>query len=87
MDVSKFQWSPLKNQRLKMTRGVSFEEILEAKLIQVAPHPKREGQELMLFEYKGQVWVVPSISNSDGIFLKTLYPSRTYTRRYKRGGL
>lgn len=87
MDISKFRWNPLKNKRLKKTRDVSFEEILDSRLVLVMSHPKKEGQELMLFERKGYIWVVPSIPCSDGIFLKTLYPSRSYTKRYQRGEL
>ena len=87
MDLSKFRWNPLKNERLKRTRGVSFEEILQMNLILVTPHPKKEGQELMLFERNGYIWVVPAIPFSGEVFLKTLYPSRNYTKRYQKGEL
>lgn len=39
----------------------------------------------MLFEYKGQIWVVPYAAEGEDIFLKTLYPSRKYTKLYQRG--
>ncbi|MCX5778982.1 MAG: hypothetical protein NTU66_07200 [Elusimicrobia bacterium] len=35
------QWNPLKNDRLKQTRGVSFEELLNARLITMVSHPVR----------------------------------------------
>lgn len=83
--MSEFRWNPLKAKRLKRTRGVSFEEILKARLIAVKKHPKKENQRMMLFEHKGYIWVVPYVVSEDEIFLKTLYPSRELTKRYKRG--
>ena len=81
------QWSFVKNRRLKKVRGVSFEEILVAKLIAVKKHPVRENQSIMLFEHGGCVWVVPYVMAGEDIFLKTLFPSRKYTKLYKRGEL
>ena len=81
------RWSRLKSERLKRTRGVSFEEIVLTGFIAVRRHPKREGQNVMLFKHKGYIWVVPYVEENDHIFLKTLYPSRKYTKIYKRGDL
>lgn len=83
----KFRWNVLKSERLKRTRGVSFEEITRSKLIDVKEHPKRTGQQLFLFEHRGYVWVVPCVERSGEMFLKTLYPSRKYTKLYRRGEL
>lgn len=85
--MKEVRWSLLKSERLKRTRGVSFEEILRAKLVAVQKHPKKEHQKVMLFEYKEYIWVVPYVERGDEIFLKTLYPSRTYTKIYRRGEL
>jgi hypothetical protein len=74
----------LKNERLKRTRGVSFEEILGSELIGVKKHPTRKNQNIMLFKHKGYIWVVPYIVEGDHIFLKTLFPSRKYTRECRR---
>jgi len=38
----------------------------------------------MLFEYKGYIWVVPFVKANGEIFLKTLYPSRKYTKIYRK---
>lgn len=83
--MKKLKWNLLKNERLKKTRGVSFEEITQSKLIAVKQHPKRTRQNIMLFEHKGYIWVVPYVVTGDEIFMKTLYPSRKYTKMYKRG--
>ena len=82
-----FRWNELKSARLKRTRGVSFEEIAQAKWLDAREHPTRPGQRIMLFEYRGYVWVVPYVKQDNDKFLKTLYPSRKYTRLYRRGEL
>lgn len=79
------RWSQLKSERLKQTRGVSFEEIIASELIAVKRHPARESQNIMLFKHRGYVWIVPYIEEKDSIFLKTLYPSRKYTKLYRKG--
>ena len=78
----RFEWNALKSKRLKRVRGVSFEEIVRARFIctiNLVSHPEQKG---MLFEYKDYVWVVPFVVSGDGIFLKTLYPSRKYKKLY-----
>ena len=53
----------------------------------IQKHHKRESQKVMLFEHKEYIWVVPFVESEDEIFLKTLYPSRMYTKIYRRGEL
>lgn len=81
------RWSLLKNERLKRTRGVSFEELLQGKLIAVREHPGKPGQRLMLLVYRDYIWVIPYVDTANDRFLKTLYPSRKFTKLYKRGEL
>lgn len=83
--MAEIRWNFLKSERLKKVRGVSFEEIIQAKLIAVKEHPKKSGQSMMLFEYKSYIWVVPYVMEGGNIFLKTLYPSRKYTKIHRRG--
>ena len=81
------KWSKLKNERLKLVRGASFEEIIASELIAVKHHPKREDQDILLFKHKNYIWIVPYVEDTDYIFLKTLYPSRKYTKLYRKGDL
>lgn len=81
------RWNLLKSERLKRTRGASFEELIQSKLIAVKRHPKKPHQNMLLFERRGYIWVVPYVESGDEVFLKTLYPSRKYTKLYKRGEL
>lgn len=85
--MADIRWDLLKSERLKRTRGASFEEIIQSKLVAVKRHPTKAHQNVMLFEYQGYIWVVPYVMSGDEVFLKTLYPSRKYTKRYRRGGL
>jgi len=78
-------WNLLKSERLKRTRGASFEDIIGSRIIAVKKHHKKEHQNIMLFSYKRYVWVVPYVETDKEIFLKTLYPSRKYTRLYREG--
>lgn len=83
--VKEIKWDLFKNEQLKIKRGASFEDILNnGKLISVKKHPKKKNQNIMLFDLKKYIWVVPYIEEKDGtMFLKTLYPSRKYTRIIK----
>lgn len=81
------RWSQLKSERLKKTRGVSFEEIISSELISVRSHPKRPNQKIILFKRKGYIWIVPYVEEKEYIFLKTLFPSRKLTKLYVKGEL
>ena len=86
MDLSQCEWNALKNGRLKRVRGVSFEEILNAKLVDIESRPSKGLQKRMLFEWKGYIWVVPFVKQGEKIFLKTIYASRKHTKQYLGGG-
>jgi hypothetical protein len=81
------RWSQLKSERLKRTRGVSFEEIIASKLIDIRRHPRNENQRILIYQYKGYLWAVPYVMDGETIFLKTIYPSRKLMKLYKKGGL
>jgi hypothetical protein len=81
------RWSEEKNRRLKRERGVSFEEALGGEYLGLLAHPARKGQYLLLLLVHGYVWVAPCVAESEGWFLKTLFPSRKYTALLKKGKL
>lgn len=84
MDI---RWDQRKSDWLKRTRGVSFEEIFEATLIGARENPARPKQNIFLFELNGYIWIVPYVERVGEIFLKTLYPSRKFTRKWMQGEL
>jgi hypothetical protein len=85
--MKEIRWSQLKSERLKKTRGVSFEEIISSKLIDIRNHPQNEKQKILVFKYKSYIWAVPYVIDGKTIFLKTIYPSRKLKRLYRKGDL
>jgi len=79
------RWNQFKNLHLKLTRGASFEELLQARRVATRNHPSKPGQKMMFCEHEGHIWVVPFVENEREVFLKTLYRSRKFTKLYKRG--
>ena len=80
------RWNLGKNEWLKRTRGIGFEQLIFARQIVVEKHPRRERQTLLIFEYEGYAWSVPCLDGGDHYFLKTAYPSKKYTRIHLKGG-
>ena len=85
--MKNIHWDLLKSEKLKKERGVSFEEIIRSRFVGALEHPRRPHQRLLLFELRGYIWVIPYVKRGDEIFLKTLFPSRKYTKMWKRGKL
>ena len=81
--MKEIRWNVLKNERLKKTRGASFEDLINSKLIKIMKNPKRVNRNIILFDYKKYIWVAPFIEEKNHYFLKTLFPSRKYTRMLK----
>ncbi|PKN76671.1 MAG: toxin [Deltaproteobacteria bacterium HGW-Deltaproteobacteria-10] len=81
--MKKFKWDEEKNKLLKKERGVSFEEILNSTFLGAEKHQTRNNQIVLLFEHEKYVWVVPCVAGDKFIFLKTMFPSRKYTKMLK----
>ncbi|MEE8442048.1 MAG: BrnT family toxin [Spirochaetia bacterium] len=88
-----FNWDDEKNELLKRSRGISFEEIVVAiedgNVVDVLTHPNKDrypNQEVYLVVHHDYVFAVPFVRDRIGseIVLKTIYPSRKFTRRYLR---
>ena len=86
-----FDYNEEKNQLLKKTRGISFEEVIEAigneKLLANLPHflkGKYKDQFLFVVEINKYIYVVPYVKDKAKkvYFLKTIYPSRKFTKLY-----
>ena len=78
-----FRWDEDKNKLLKKERGVSFEEILDSKFIGAEKHLTRKNQIVLKFEYKKYIWIIPCVVKDKYIFLKTMFPSRKYTKTFR----
>lgn len=84
-----FDWDVKKNEILRETRNISFEQIVFAiandKLLDTLEHPNSEkypNQKLFVVEISDYAYVVPFIEDEEKYFLKTIYPSREATKRY-----
>lgn len=83
-----FRWNHEKNEKLKLERSVSFEEIVLAidadGLIDILlQHPNAErypNQSVLVVTFDAYVYLVPYIEEYDYFFLKTIIPSRKATR-------
>jgi hypothetical protein len=80
--MDQYRWNETKSRRLKLIRGVSFEEILSGRLIDIVEHSQKPHQKKMIIEYGAYCWVVPFVMDGNARFLKTLYPSRQASRYY-----
>lgn len=81
------RWNEEKNIKLKLIRGISFEDVEEAILNEnfhrIEIHPDQEkypNQKKLFVEIDNYIYVVPFIENKDEIFFKTIYPSRKDTK-------
>lgn len=79
-----------KNELLKQNRGIGFEEIISAidagKILDVYDHPDQvnyPGQKIYVVEALDYIYFVPFVRNDEGIFLKTIIPSRKAKKIYK----
>lgn len=79
-----------KNEFLKQNRGIGFEEIISAidlgKVLDVYDHPDQVNyprQKIYVVEALDYVYLVPFVRNEEGIFLKTIIPSRKAKKMYK----
>jgi hypothetical protein len=87
------RFSEEKNQLLKSTRGIGFEEIIEiihdGNILDDLehPNPKRSNQRIYLVKIEKHVYAVPYVIDlrNQEIFLKTIYPSTKYTKLYLKG--
>ena len=87
--VSEFDWSDEKNEWLRRSRGLCFEDVLvciqNGGILDVIRHPDRElypMQSIIVLNVEGYVWLVPYAKARGVRFLKTIIPSRKATREY-----
>lgn len=88
-----YNWNPDKNQELIVGRGVSFEEAIffieHGGLLDDIAHPNNSdypNQRIFIICIKEYVYLVPYVEGEDEVFLKTIIPSRKFTRLYLGGG-
>ena len=85
-------WSDEKNRKLKQERGLGFEDaayyIENAKVVDIIRNPnadKYKNQEIFVLNINNYIYLVPFIETRDFVFLKTIIPSRKFTKIYLGG--
>jgi len=82
-----------KNLLLKETRGICFEDVVEAiekgNILDNLRHKDKKrypNQQILVIKIKNYAWAVPYVidKRKEVIFLKTVYPSRVLTKKYLR---
>ena len=83
MDI---RWNAEKNELLRQERGLCFEDVAEliraGEELDIIPHPSRPNQRIIIVRINGYVHAVPFVVDADGLFLKTIYPSRDLNGQY-----
>jgi len=89
--MMEIDWDSAKNKLLKSERGVGFEDVVvrlvNANVLDTLDHPnqaKSPNQRIHVLDINGYVYLVPFVENEQGIFLKTIIPSRKATKNYLR---
>ncbi len=84
-----YAWDEGKNNLLKETRNISFEEIVLSlsnnKLLEVVEHPNKQkypNQKMFIVNVRDYAYIVPFVEDEKKYFLKTIYPSREATKKY-----
>ena len=87
--MKKVNWSAVKNENLKSTRSVCFEDVISSiesggllNDIEHSNSQKFPHQRMYVVLINDYVYGVPYVFDDDGIFLKTIYPSRKLTASY-----
>ena len=77
-----FKYNYEKNSQLLETRGIGFEEIIQAifegNILDIRKHPnelKYPDQKILYVRILEEVYAVPFIEEKDCFFLKTLFPT------------
>jgi uncharacterized DUF497 family protein len=86
-----FDWDNQKNVELRNSRNVSFEDVLyyieKGEILDILEHPnqtKYPGQKYFILEINDYVYYLPFVEDEHTVFLKTIIPSRKYTKKYLR---
>ena len=84
-----YNWDSEKNELLICDQGISFEEVVffieNGGLLDEIAHPKQDEyshQRIFIVAIKEYVYLVPFVEGEDEIFLKTIIPSRKFTKIY-----
>ena len=81
-----FNWNSEKNKKLIKERGVCFEiclvKIENKDIVDVLDSARYPNQKIFILEIDNYIYLVPFVESENEIFLKTIIPSRKFTKKY-----
>lgn len=87
-----FNWDSDKNQQLIVERDRSFEEVIfhiqNGGVLDDIAHPNTvayANQRIFIVNIDEYAYLIPYVENQNEIFLKTIIPSRKFTKIYLGG--
>ncbi|HVA10857.1 MAG TPA: toxin [Candidatus Dormibacteraeota bacterium] len=87
-----FDWNRQKSILLRSSRGIGFEEVVNAindgYMLAIIEHPnsrKYTNQKIYIINFDDYAYCIPFVANKEIYFLKTIYPSRKYTKKFLEG--
>ena len=87
--VKPIKWDVDKSSKLKESRGVSFEEVFELvfnhEVVAIFDNPNQKrypGQKIILIIINSYIHCIPFVEDKEKIFLKTIFASRKYHKKY-----
>ena len=87
--MREYRWDPTKDEWLRRNRGLSFEDVVyhleHGGLLDDIAHPNQEmhpGQRLYVVRMEDYVYLIPFDLDGNVADLRTVYPSRKFTRAY-----
>ncbi len=79
-------WNSEKNKKLIKEQGVSFEvcwvKIESKKVLDILASRLHSHQKIFVLEIDNYIYLVPFVEDENEIFLKTIIPSRKFTKKY-----
>ncbi|MEW5694190.1 MAG: BrnT family toxin [Candidatus Hydrogenedentota bacterium] len=85
-------WNDDKNKSLKQERGIGFEDVIyyieKEIVIDIIKHPdpnKCKNQRIYVININDYIYLVLFVESDELIFLKTIIPSRRFTKLYLGG--
>lgn len=87
--TKRIEWNREKNETLKQSRDVCFEDIENAiddnRVLDIIPHHNPEkypNQKVLIVQINDYIHYVPFIEDDDKYFLKSIIPSRKQNKKY-----
>jgi len=86
--VKDFVWDKKKSQKLKETRHICFEDIIEIligeQFLAITKNPSKNfpNQKFYIIEFKNYIYYIPFVEDNKNVYLETIIPSRKALKKY-----